>query len=242
MTTASDAQPAIGSRTVRTRTRTWHRVDPPARPRGSTVTGVTASPPPRTPVRTGLPRVALRYCLVLTAGLILLLVLVAGCGATPLPPAAPSTIAPTTAVPLPPPSPTTTAPPTSSTRTTVASPESGSRANERPAPPAPDGVAPRPGGTGSTTPIWPARDAASAARLQGDVDGGRQPWLLDPVEVAVSYAGSELGYRNPGVFPIAAGRVDVQDGRTPAKATITLAQTVRRGEGGIWLVTGVQRR
>ncbi len=58
----------------------------------------------------------------------------------------------------------------------------------------------------------------------------------------MSYAGAVLGYRNPGVFPTGVGRIDVQDGRSPAKATITLGQTVRRGDGGIWLVTGIQKR
>ncbi|MDQ4118548.1 MAG: signal recognition particle-docking protein FtsY, partial [Actinomycetota bacterium] len=64
---------------------------------------MTASPPSRTPARTAAQpdtaRTALRYALVVTAGLVLLLVLVAGCGAAPLPPAAPSTIAPSTPVP-----------------------------------------------------------------------------------------------------------------------------------------------
>ncbi len=247
MTADPAPQPATRTATPTIRTRTWYRVVP--RSRRSRLYGdpVTAPPPPRAPTRTApqpglLPRTALRYALVVTAGLILLLVLVAGCGAAPLPPAAPSTIAPTNLAPAPPPT-TTTPPPTTST-----TPEGGEGTSRRAAPPtapapAPHAAAPRPaGGTGAATPIWPARDAASAASLQRDVDGGRQPWLLDPVEVAVSYAGSELGYGNPGVFPIAPGRVDLQDGRSAAKATVTLAQTVRRGDGGIWLVTGVQRR
>lgn len=204
---------------------------------------VTASPTSRAPARThlwpGLPRTVLRYCLVVAAGLVLLVVLVAGCGVAELPPAAPTTIAPTT--PAPPPVPTTTPAPTTAAPTTTAAPESADRTNGRAAP-APHPDAPRPGGTGGATPIWPASDAAAAAGLQRSVDGGRQPWLLDPVQVAVSYAGAELGYRDPGVFPISAGRVDLQDGRSAAKATVTLAQTVRRGEGGIWLVTGVARR
>jgi hypothetical protein len=172
------------------------------------------------------------------AGLVLLLVLVAGCGAAPLPPAAPSTIAPTTAVA--PPAPATTAAPTT-TPSPTAHGTTEKRAGEgTPVPKAPQ-AAPRQV-HGGPVPIWPAADAASATRLQNEVDGGRQPWLLDPVEVAVSYAGAVLGYRNPGVFPLGPGKVDVQDGNSPAKATITLAQTARRGDGGIWLVTGVQRR
>jgi hypothetical protein len=205
---------------------------------------VTAPPPSRTPVRTvaqpATARAALRYALVVVAGLVLLLVLVAGCGAAPLPPAAPSTIAPTT--PAAPPPPTTVAP----TTTPSVSPDATEReaGGRDPAAPAPQPHAAPTQGTGgrAPAPIWPAADAASARNLQNQVDGGRQPWLLDPTEVAVSYAGAVLGYRNPGVFPTGAGRVDVQDGRSPAKATITLGQTVRRGDGGIWLVTGVQKR
>jgi len=209
------------------------------------VSGVIASPPSRASARPapqpGTARTALRYSLVVTAGLVLLLVLVAGCGAAPLPPAAPSTIAPTTPAPPPPPAtPAPTTPPTRAPATTEGRHDAGRAPVPAPAPHA--APRPGPGSRGGPAPIWPARDAASAARLQSDVDGGRQPWLLDPVEVAVSYAGSELGYRNPGVFPLAPGRVDVQDGRSPAKATISLAQTVRRGDGGVWLVTGVQRR
>lgn len=206
---------------------------------------VTAPPPSRTPARTvaqpDTARAALRYALVVIAGLVLLLVLVAGCGAAPLPPAAPSTIAPTT--PAPPPPTTTAAPTTTPTGSPDATPgqDEGGRAPAAAPAPRPH-AAPKQGGAGGPAPIWPAANQASAVQLQNQVDGGRQPWLLDPTEVAVSYAGAVLGYRNPGVFPTGAGRIDVQDGRSPAKATITLGQTVRRGDGGIWLVTGVQKR
>lgn len=215
------------------------------------MTPVTASPHPRTPARNAAQpdsaRAALRYALVVTAGVVLLLVLVAGCGAAPLPPAAPSTIAPTT--PPPPAPPTTTAPTTPPTGTADGTAEHRHDAGRGAGAPAPAPHAPAPhaapkqgSGAGTPRPVWPAADAASARNLQNQVDGGRQPWLLDPTEVAVSYAGAVLGYRNPGVFPLEPGKVDVQDGRSPAKATITLGQTVRRGDGGIWLVTGVQRR
>lgn len=204
---------------------------------------VTAPPPSRTPARTvaqpDTARAALRYALVVIAGLVLLLVLVTGCGAAPLPPAAPSTIAPTTPAPPPPP-PTTTAAPTGSPDARTGQDEGGRAPAAAPAPR--PHAAPKQGGAGGPAPIWPAANQASAVQLQNQVDGGRQPWLLDPTEVAVSYAGAVLGYRNPGVFPTGVGRIDVQDGRSPAKATITLGQTVRRGDGGIWLVTGIQKR
>ncbi|MBW0105349.1 hypothetical protein [Pseudonocardia sp. KRD291] len=213
------------------------------------------------------PRVALRACLVAVA-LALLVVVLAGCGNAELPRAAPvaPTPPPTTSAT---PAPTTTAPPTTTTAPTTepttgsATPSTEGRA------PAPRTAAPGPapragggsggsggsgggGGTGGSagggatgargTPIWPASDAGSAARLQKQVDGGGDPWLLDPTEVATSYSGVELKYRNPTIVPTRAGVVEVQDGATPRMATITLAQTVRQGDGGIWLVTGVRPR
>ena len=223
------------------------------------MTRVTATQPQRTPARTAAQpdtaRTALRYGLVMTAGLVLLVVLVAGCGAAPLPAAAPSTIAPTTPAPPPPPTTTTTAStpgtptgtPGGTTGGTTGGTAGGTTEGDRtgaraPHAPAPHGAPAQGHGARGPAPLWPAADAASAARLQDQVDGGHQPWLLDSTEVAVSYAGAVLGYRNPAVFPLGPGRVDVQDGRSRAKATITLGQTVRRGDGGIWLVTGVQRR
>lgn len=225
---------------------------------------VSASYPPGAPLRTGpsprrgrvSPRVALRACLVALA-LTLLVVVATACGNAELPAAPPvATPPPTTTTAAP--APTTTAPPT----TTTTAPDTGSTT----ASPIPStgGSAERPGGTttapraggggpadgrgngggtgGHGTPIWPATDASSARTLQKQVDGGREPWLLDPTEVATSYSGVVLNYRDPAVFPIRPGVVDVQDGASRAKATITLAQTVRQGDGGIWLVTEVRRR
>ncbi|MFP5020629.1 hypothetical protein [Pseudonocardia phyllosphaerae] len=94
----------------------------------------------------------------------------------------------------------------------------------------------------SATPIWPASSQAQAKALQQRVDNGGEPWLLDPREVAISYAGSELGYRNPKVTVRRPGVVDLHDGNgSSASVTVTLSQTVRKGAGGIWLVTGVAK-
>jgi len=35
---------------------------------------------------------------------------------------------------------------------------------------------------------WPATTAAQVASLQIPVDGGAQPWLLEPTQVALAYA------------------------------------------------------
>lgn len=198
------------------------------------------------------PRVALRAVLVVAA-LVLLVVVVAGCGNAELPRAAPVAPAPppTTSAS---PTPTTAAPPSTSptTRPTTgsATPTTEGRAAGPPA--ATGSPGPRadggtgggsgPGTAGRGTPIWPVRDAASARSLQEQVDGGRQPWLLDPMEVATSYSGVALNYRNPTLFTISPGVIDVQDGATRNQATVTLAQTVRKGDGGIWVVTDVRPR
>ncbi|RZT85079.1 hypothetical protein EV383_1943 [Pseudonocardia sediminis] len=201
---------------------------------------------------------ALRACLVALA-LVLLVAALSACGnaelpaapavATP-PPTTTTSPAPTTTAP-----PTTTAAPTTEPTTDSATPTTeGRAAGPRATTPAPraggdgggTGNGGGTGGGGTTggrgTPIWPATDAASARTLQKQVDGGRDPWLLDPAEVATSYSGVALKYRDPSIFTIRPGVVDVQDGATRAKATITLAQTVRQGDGGIWLVTGARRR
>ncbi|GAA1382063.1 hypothetical protein GCM10009613_09120 [Pseudonocardia kongjuensis] len=91
-------------------------------------------------------------------------------------------------------------------------------------------------------PMWPAGDAGTAQRMQQHADRGGDPWLLDPQEVAISYVGAELEYRSPELTELAPGNYDVADGRSAARATVTLEQTVRRGPGGIWVVTAVTRR
>jgi hypothetical protein len=84
---------------------------------------------------------------------------------------------------------------------------------------------------------WPAADAAAAAELQRSVDGGSEPWLLDPAEVAVSYASAAHGWVRAEAQPRPDGStVDVSDGGR--RLTLSLAQPGRTGAGGIWVVTG----
>ncbi|MFD1531347.1 hypothetical protein [Pseudonocardia aurantiaca] len=84
---------------------------------------------------------------------------------------------------------------------------------------------------------WPAHSAADAAALQTAADSGSQPWLLDPSEVAISYAAAAHGWAGAEAYPGPDGTsVDVRnpDGE---RLTLTLAQPARTGDTGIWVVT-----
>jgi len=96
--------------------------------------------------------------------------------------------------------------------------------------------APAPASSTATTVVlpWPAATTAQVASLQTAVDGGAQPWLLDPTQVALAYAAARG-------WPDAAA-----EGRTAAVVTIhssagthvlTLAQPGKTGAAGIWVVT-----
>jgi hypothetical protein len=148
----------------------------------------------------------------------LLTVLLAGCGGSQAPAAAPATTAaPTTsAAPA-----ATTAPATTAAAAPVVTPPAVTPPVARP-------VALLP---------WPT---TAPARLQAAVDGGATPWLLDPTELALSYVAATYGWTTADADPAAgtpaATKVDVRntDGRRRA---LTVAQPGRRGVGGIWVVT-----
>jgi hypothetical protein len=83
---------------------------------------------------------------------------------------------------------------------------------------------------------WPAADSTAAAELQRSVDAGSEPWLLDPAEVAVSYATAAYGWTGAEAQPRPDGHtVDVAEGGQ--KLTVSLTQPGRAGAGGIWVVT-----
>ncbi|SFO29697.1 hypothetical protein SAMN05216207_104229 [Pseudonocardia ammonioxydans] len=196
------------------------------------------------------PRLLLR-CAFVGLALVVLVLLLTGCGngelpaswQTPVPPS--SSAAPTTSsspTPSPTPAPTTTRESPSPTATPDSTAPSASQA---PRTDGGDGTGGSGGGqaqrNGAGTPIWPAADSAAAQRMQQQADRGGDPWLLDPEEVTISYVGAELGFRDPSLSRLAPGTYAVSDGRSPARATVTLEQTVRQGPGGIWLVTHVDR-
>lgn len=91
-----------------------------------------------------------------------------------------------------------------------------------------------------TTLLWPVTDLAAAQELQTRVDGGAQPWTLDPEEVAISYATTTYGWTNPEPTSTAPGSVDLTDA-SGGTAHITLVQPVRAGSTGIWVVSAATR-
>ena len=101
--------------------------------------------------------------------------------------------------------------------------------------PAPTAPAPEP----ATAPVvglpWPARSAAEAAGLQQAVDGGAQPWLLDPAELALSYASAAHGWADAGIT--VDGETVQVTGPDGEARTLTVAQPDRVGPGGIWVIT-----
>ncbi|MEJ8279839.1 hypothetical protein [Pseudonocardia spirodelae] len=187
------------------------------------------------------PRLLLRGLLVVLALLVLVLLL-AGCGngelpaawRTPSPAATPAPTATPTPTPTPTPGPTPSATPTTGASRTATAPPAG-RGDGGTAG-AGAGAAARAG-----SPMWPAGDIATARRMQQQADSGGDPWLLDPEEVTISYVGSELGYRDPAVTRLGNGVYAVRDGRSAQRATLTLTQPVRSGTGGIWVVQRTDR-
>jgi hypothetical protein len=123
----------------------------------------------------------------------------------------------------------------------------GCTAGTTPGTSAPAGAGPVPP-TGGSAPVaadvvlpWPAATAAEAAALQAEVDRGSQPWLLDPSEVAISYAAAAHDWPDAEAYPGPDGTsVDVRnaDGE---RLILSLAQPARRGSDGIWVVTAEHR-
>jgi len=87
--------------------------------------------------------------------------------------------------------------------------------------------------------LWPVTDTAAAQQLQAAVDGGSQPWLLDPEEVATSYATQAWGWTDPEPTSSAPGTITLRDPK--GTAALTLVQPVRAGSTGIWVVSTAAR-
>jgi hypothetical protein len=87
--------------------------------------------------------------------------------------------------------------------------------------------------------IWPARTFEQARAIQDGADAGHQPWLLSPELVSTSYAAAELGLHDPVARRVGTAVYQVGARGSEWAATLHLAQPVRQGAGGVWVVTRV---
>ena len=99
---------------------------------------------------------------------------------------------------------------------------------------------------GATPPfpgIYEIRTWEQAYAMQDAVDDGHQPWRLSPAGVARSYAEAVLlpGPAQASVRRTNPHTVAVRDPNGTLIATVDLAQPVKRGFGGIWVITRVGR-
>jgi hypothetical protein len=81
---------------------------------------------------------------------------------------------------------------------------------------------------------WPAATAAQVASLQTAVDGGAQPWLLDPTQVALAYAAAR-GWADASAVDTTTAGVTIRS--SAGTHVLTLAQPGKTGTAGIWVVT-----
>jgi len=109
-----------------------------------------------------------------------------------------------------------------------------------PATPAPTPSTPAPPlsqATATANPVvlpWPAATAAQVASLQNAVDGGAQPWLLDPTQVALAYAAAR-GWQDAAAVDTTAAGVTIRS--SAGTHVLKLAQPGTTGMTGIWVVT-----
>jgi hypothetical protein len=101
--------------------------------------------------------------------------------------------------------------------------------------PAPAVPVPAPPQASSVALPWPT---GQAAELQRSVDGGAQPWLLDPAEVALAYAAAAHAWDSAQAVTAAGGSTVDLTGPDGTRRTLTLAQPATAGPAGIWVVTG----
>ncbi|WP_143029967.1 hypothetical protein [Pseudonocardia oroxyli] len=87
--------------------------------------------------------------------------------------------------------------------------------------------------------LWPVTALDQARTLQDQVDGGAQPWTLDPEEVARNYATATWGWTDPEPTSSTPGAVTLADPQ--GTAALTLVQPVRAGTTGIWVVSAATR-
>ena len=103
-------------------------------------------------------------------------------------------------------------------------------------PPAPTTPKPTPGPE-TIVGLWPVRTLEQARMLQDGADAGHQPWLLSPELVSTSYATAEYGIADPVARKVGPAAYDVGARNSEWVATLHLAQPIRQGAGGIWVIT-----
>jgi len=84
--------------------------------------------------------------------------------------------------------------------------------------------------------LWPVRTLEQARTLQDGADAGRQPWLLSPELVATSYGSAKLGLYQPVARRVGPNAYEVGATGSEWVAKLDLAQPVRQGAGGIWVI------
>jgi hypothetical protein len=85
--------------------------------------------------------------------------------------------------------------------------------------------------------LWPVRTLEQARTLQDGADAGHQPWLLSPELVATSYGAAELGLYQPVARRVGPNAYEVGATGSEWAAKLYLAQPVRQGAGGVWVIT-----
>jgi hypothetical protein len=85
--------------------------------------------------------------------------------------------------------------------------------------------------------LWPARTLGYARMLQDGADAGRRPWLLSPELVAAAYGADKAELGDPVTRNVGPAAYDVGERNSEWVVTVHLAQPVRQGAGGIWVVT-----
>jgi len=85
--------------------------------------------------------------------------------------------------------------------------------------------------------LWPVRTLEQARMLQDGADAGHQPWLLSPELVATSYGAAELDLYQPVARRVGPNAYEVGATGSEWAAKLYLAQPVRHGAGGVWVIT-----
>jgi hypothetical protein len=84
--------------------------------------------------------------------------------------------------------------------------------------------------------LWPVKTLEQARTLQDGADAGHQPWLLSPELVATSYGAAELGLYQPVARRVGTNAYEVGATGSEWVAKLDLAQPVRQGAGGVWVI------